>query len=238
MRLHVSAHGQGPKTAVLLHGMMGSSESWGRIAPLLVDRDFRVLALDLPGHGLSPRDPELTVERAAADVADTVQSLADDRPAVAIGHSFGGMVLAAAIATGRLDPELTVYVDSPFRSRGGWDRAEVIAEYESDRRARTYEGLRASKPYYSDQDCVSEALAAQRFDPVTAGASAAARGGDWSPRAGSIVVRSNPSDYVDAAAVRELNARGVQVRSIPGAAHSVWYSHFDEFVAALPEVFG
>jgi pimeloyl-ACP methyl ester carboxylesterase len=238
MRLHVDAHGHGSKTAVLLHGMMGSSESWGRVIPLLTDRGFRVLALDLPGHGLSPRDAELTVERAAEAVAETVDSIVDERPAVVIGHSFGGMILAAAIAGGRLDPELAVYVDSPFRSRGGWGRAEIIAEYERDRRARTYEGLRATKPYYSDRDCVVEALAARRFDPLTAAAPAAAGGGEWPPRAGSVVVRADPSDYVDAAAAADLVARGVQVRSIGGAAHSVWYSHFDEFVAALPEVFG
>jgi hypothetical protein len=28
------------------------------------------------------------------------------------------------------------------------------------------------------------------------------------------------------------------LRLVPGAEHSVWYSHFDEFVATLPEAFG
>ena len=75
------------------------------------------------------------------------------------------------------------------------------------------------------------------FDPFTAAAVASANGGVWEPAAGSIVVRADPSDYVsdsDAAAFQE---RGVSVRNIPGAAHSVWYSNFDQFIAALPEVF-
>lgn len=236
MRLHVDAHGSSARAAVLLHGMMGSSESWWRVAPLLVDRGFRVLALDLLGHGRSPRDPELTVERAAHAITITIQAELDRPPALAIGHSFGGLVLAAAAK--ELRPDLAVYVDAPFRSRGGWDRAEAIAEYEKDRRERTYERLRARRPHYREQDCIVEARAAERFDPVSAASIAASAGGAWPPSAGSIVIRPEPSDYVDAELAAALAEQGVQVRSIPGAAHSVWYSHFDEFVAALPEAFG
>jgi pimeloyl-ACP methyl ester carboxylesterase len=216
--------------------MMGSAESWWRVAPLLVDRGYRVLALDLPGHGLSGRDTDLTVGRAADAVAGTVEAITAGAPALAIGHSFGGTVLAAAQE--RLRPDLAVYVDAPFASRGGWDRAEVVDEYERDRRARTYDDLRRSRPHYGEQDCVVEARAAERFDPATAAAVAAAPGGSWAPAPGSIVVRADPSSHVTPDQASELQGRGVEVRSIAGASHSVWYSHFDEFVAALPEVFG
>ncbi|WP_242087223.1 alpha/beta fold hydrolase [Microbacterium lacticum] len=62
----MDVRGHGPRVAVLLHGLTGSSESWSRVAPLLAERGYRVLSLDLPGHGLSPRDAELTI-RSAAD---------------------------------------------------------------------------------------------------------------------------------------------------------------------------
>ncbi|MGN8049644.1 alpha/beta fold hydrolase [Curtobacterium sp. 22159] len=238
MRLHHEIQGSGPRTAVLLHGMMGSAESWWRITPLLTGRGLRVIALDLPGHGLSPRHPALSVEDVAAVVTDTLAVESATRPAVAIGHSFGGLVLAAAVASGRLDPERTVFVDGPFSARGGWDRDEVQAEYEQERTQRTYAVLRATRPHYSERDCQVEARAADRFDPVTAAGFAAGSGGHWAPRPGSIVVRADPSQYVDGAAAAELRDAGVQVRSIAGAAHAVWYSHFDEFIAALPEVFG
>ncbi len=237
----------GDRVAVLLHGMVGSAQSWWRVAPLLANRGYRVLALDLPGHGVSPRDPELTIERAADAVNQTVESLVRGpldgtvrpnapRVALAIGHSFGGLVLAAA--ADRMQPGLAVYVDSPFSSRGGHDRAEVTAQYESDRRERTFARLRETRPHYSERDCEVEALAAERFDAATGAAIAAAGGGSWPPLAGSIVVSPDPSGYVTSADAKALEARGVVVRSIPGASHSVWYSHFDEFVAALPEVFG
>ncbi|QWS33165.1 alpha/beta fold hydrolase [Curtobacterium aetherium] len=238
MRLHADTQGAGRRTAVLLHGMTGSSESWWRITPLLAARGFRVLALDLPGHGRSPRDPELSVERAAQAVAETVDAVVPGRPAVVVGHSIGGTIAAAAVASGWLDPELAVYVDAPVRLRGGADRATAVEEYATERLQRTVEVLRASKPHYSDRDCVVEARAAVHFDPVTAGALAAAPGGTWTPRPGSIVVRADPSHHVDADTAAALVEDGVTVRSIAGAAHAVWYSHPDAFVSALPELFG
>ncbi len=236
MPLHVDVHGSGPRTAVLLHGMMGSAESWWRISPLLVSRGYRVLAVDLPGHGLSPRDDRLTIPRAADAVADAVDALGVTGVDVAIGHSFGGLVLAAGAES--LRPAIAVYVDSPFTSRGGAVAADVTAEYESARARRTVAGLRATHPLYGEEDCNVEARAADRFDAATGAAVAAGPGGSWPPAPGSIMVRPEPSRYVTAEQAAALEAAGVQVRSIPGASHSVWYGHFDEFVAALPEVFG
>lgn len=238
MQLHAEVEGNGPRVALLLHGMTGSSESWWRVVPLLVARGFQVVALDLPGHGSSPRDPDASVERAGEAVAATVRAVVGDRVDLAMGHSFGGTVLAAAIVSGRLDADIAVFVDAPFTARGGWDRDTVRAEYEEDRRARTVVGLRAAKPWYSDRDCEVEARAAERFDPTTAAAFAAGPGGSWWPRAGSIVIRPDPSDVLSDEGVERLRASGVAVRDIPGARHAVWYSHFDAFVAALPEAFG
>lgn len=237
MELHVEVHGQENRTAVLLHGMMGSHESWWRVVPLLVASGYRVLAVDLPGHGLSPHDDTMTVDRAARPVAETVADECGSTPDLAMGHSYGGLLLAAAVNDGLLTPALSVYVDAPFTSRGGWDMSEVTAEYERDKRARTYDGLRASRPFYSDQDCAVEARATEHFDPATAAAPAAGPGVSFEPETGSIIVRAKPSAYVDDGAAAEYERRGVIVRDVPGAAHSVWYSHFDQFVAALPEVF-
>lgn len=237
MRLHVEVHGQGPRSAVLLHGMTGSHESWWRVAPLLVSAGYRVLAVDLPGHGRSPSDDTMTLDRAARAIAESVSDACGSTPDLAMGHSYGGLLLAAAVNAGVLMPGLSVYVDAPFTMRGGWDRAELVARYEEDKRSRTHESLRASRPYYSDRDCVVEARAAERFDPATAAAPATGPASSFMPEPGSIIVRADPSSYVDDATAELHRRRGVTVRDVPGAAHAVWYSHFDEFVAALPEVF-
>ena len=73
MLLHAIDTGTGPGTVLLLHGMMGSSESWWRLIPPLAANGHRVIALDLPGHGLSERDPQLTIEQAAASVVETAR---------------------------------------------------------------------------------------------------------------------------------------------------------------------
>ena len=236
MLLHAVDVGTGPRTVMLLHGMMGSAEGWWRVIPLLVQQGWRVLALDLPGHGLSPHDPDLTIERAGSSVAETVEHHAPEHPLVAVGHSYGATVLAEAAR--RLRLTLAVYVDAGLALPGGQDRAELTARYERDSAARfSSEWLRRSRPFYSAQDAEVEARAASRFDPATMASISCGPDHSWLPAAGSIVVRADPSDWVSDDDARRFEANGVEVRHIPGAAHTIWYSHFDEFTAALPELF-
>ncbi|MFJ2544476.1 alpha/beta fold hydrolase [Microbacterium sp. NPDC087589] len=236
MLLHATDTGTGPSTVLLLHGMMGSSESWWRLIPSLTANGHRVIALDLPGHGRSERDPQLTIERAAASVVETVRDLGPGRPFAAIGHSYGATVLAAAAEM--LQPDLCVYVDAALSLTGGRDRAGLIAQYARDRRARlTPKHLLASRPFYSLQDAEVEARAAALFDPATTASISCDTDHSWLPAAGSIIVRAEPSAWVSDEDARRFAANGADVRSIPGAAHTIWYSHFDEFAAALPELF-
>jgi pimeloyl-ACP methyl ester carboxylesterase len=235
MLLHTLDTGDGEKTALLLHGLMGSAESWWRIAPVLAARGYRVLATDLPGHGLSPRDPRLTIEKAAASVVETVESLAPRGPIHAIGHSYGATVLAAA----RLDLEVVVYVDSALAFTGGADRASLTAQYESDRRRREDPAwLRSSRPFYTAQDAEVEARAATLFDPATSASVSCSDDVALAPRRGEILVHAEPSSWVTDDDKRDFAERGALVRSIPNAAHTVWYSHFEEFTASVPEMFG
>ncbi len=236
MRLHTIDVGAGPRTAVLLHGMMGSGESWNVVTARLVDAGYRVLALDLPGHGDSPRDPASTVHRAADAVVETVTGLLPSPPTVAIGHSYGGSILGLAAV--RLQPSITVHVDAGTTVPGGYERAELIAQYEADRQLRTHEWLAVHRAYSGAAAIAAEARAAERFDPATAASISTGADVRWEPAPGSIIVRAEPSTWVSAEDARLARSRGVEVRSIPGAAHTVWYSHPDEFFTALPEVFG
>lgn len=235
MKLHVTEVGSGSRIVVLLHGMMGSRESWWRVTRALVERGCRVLAIDLPGHGASPRDAHLTIESAAMAVVEAVRAATTTPPAVAIGHSLGGVVLAAAAAD--LGAAHVVLVDAIPALVGEQDRHTVAEQYERDRVARTSVEFLASRPGYSSHDAEVEARAARAFDPATTAALVSGRSRSWSLPGGSIVVRADPSSFVPDADARALIASGVDVRGIRGARHSVWFGHFDEFVAALPEVF-
>lgn len=236
MLLNAIDTGSGDRVALLLHGMMGSAESWWRIVPRLADNGFRVIALDLPGHGLSPRDERCTVASVADDVVQTLVARVHDAPALAIGHSYGGTVLAAV--TERILIERAVYVDTTCAFEGGEDQRTLAAQYETDRVKRTDPAwLLSSRPFYSEMDAAVEARAAVRFDPMTAASISA--GGDVAhePAPGSILVRAQPSSFVPDEDAHRLAAGGVDVRDIPGAAHTVWYSHFDAFCTGLPEFF-
>ncbi len=237
MLLNADVSGTGDRIALLLHGMMGSSESWWRISLRLADLGFHVVAVDLPGHGDSPRDENGSVESAATAVVETVRAMAPDAPITAIGHSYGGTVLAAS--ADRLPLDLSVYVDTVCSFVGGADRRALTAQYAQSRATRRDPAaLRAARPYYGERDAAAEARAADRFDPVTAASISSGADVSYVPRPGSILVRARPSAFVTDEDAGRLRAAGVDVRDISGAAHSVWYSHFDEFVGSLPEVFG
>ena len=89
LRYHLEIDGRG-LPLVLLHGFTGSAESWSAHIEALAAR-FRVVRIDLPGHG---RTPVLSVERCAfTRVGDDLASILArvvDVPAHLLGYSMGG----------------------------------------------------------------------------------------------------------------------------------------------------
>lgn len=99
MRLHTTSWGSGDRIALLVHGMMADHRTWRRVGPALAERGYRVIAVDLRGHGRSGRaagPEEYRPEDHADDLVETLPAGAE----VAVGHSLGGLVLARAL--GRL----------------------------------------------------------------------------------------------------------------------------------------
>jgi pimeloyl-ACP methyl ester carboxylesterase len=82
---------------VLVHGGWHGAWCWRRVAPLLEARGHRALAPDLPGHG-DDRTPvaALSLQAYADRVGEALSACA--APAVLVGHSLGGMVIAQAAA--------------------------------------------------------------------------------------------------------------------------------------------
>ncbi|MEY2471324.1 MAG: hypothetical protein QOK28_653 [Actinomycetota bacterium] len=88
--IHGVAAGSG-QPIVLLHGVTLSVATWPyQIAALR--KEFRVIALDARGHGLSKHHgPVSGLDRMASDVAQVFAQL-DLRDAIVVGHSMGGMM--------------------------------------------------------------------------------------------------------------------------------------------------
>jgi pimeloyl-ACP methyl ester carboxylesterase len=77
---------------VLVHGLAGSATNWLELVPRLVER-YRVLVVDLPGHGGSvPARRGSSVSDFAEAVARVVEQEGAG-PALVAGHSFGGHVV-------------------------------------------------------------------------------------------------------------------------------------------------
>lgn len=106
MRLAVHEFGSGERTAAIVHGISGSGLLWQDFAERLSRRHrMRVLAVDLRGHGSSPRAEHYRLRDFTDDL---VESLPDDLD-IAIGHSLGGRALADAAE--RLKPGRAIYLD-------------------------------------------------------------------------------------------------------------------------------
>jgi pimeloyl-ACP methyl ester carboxylesterase len=88
--IRFSSSGNG-KTIVLLHGFLESKEMWKDFANVL-SQQFRVVAIDLPGHGQSDvLEQPLTISL-MADAVEAVIQHSKINSCVMIGHSMGGYV--------------------------------------------------------------------------------------------------------------------------------------------------
>lgn len=88
--IHVVDRGQG-RPFILLPGVTLTTLSWHYQLVDLVEAGYRVLAMDIRGHGRSvPGSGGYSVERLAADVLEAMQAL-EVQDAIVVGHSLGGM---------------------------------------------------------------------------------------------------------------------------------------------------
>lgn len=94
--------GKGEKTLLLIHGYLESIEVWETlIFPLT--KTYRVIAFDVPGHGISETKGEVhTMNYLAETAAALLKKLSIEKVSV-IGHSMGGYI---AQALKRLHPEM------------------------------------------------------------------------------------------------------------------------------------
>ena len=80
---------------VLIPGWGCSVYTYNRNMPALADAGFRVIAVDLKGHGLSDKplaSDEYTIDSLVEHLRDILDALGLDRPAL-VGHSLGGSLI-------------------------------------------------------------------------------------------------------------------------------------------------
>ena len=92
-KIHWSSTGKGKKSVILVHGGMCDESFWSRQVPALAQK-YRVITLDLPGHGQSgsPADGKFSMDLFARAV-EAVRREAKVQKAVLVGHSMGTPVV-------------------------------------------------------------------------------------------------------------------------------------------------
>ncbi|MGG7574482.1 alpha/beta fold hydrolase [Streptomyces sirii] len=229
MELHTHEWGAGERIAVLVHGMMSDHRTWRRVGPALAERGYRVIAVDLRGHGRSPRG-EYGAELYADDLVETLPAA----PEVAIGHSLGGLALSLAVE--RLRPRRVVYSE-PAWSLGRVEQPVDPAVFVTFKTAhRTM--VRSFNPRWDDIDVDIELATVADWDTGTALALSAERLQDRTPEKPVVpsLVQIAGEGFLfpdGAAAAADLTDRGFEVRTVPGAGHTIHRDDFDGFLAGL-----
>ncbi|WP_046776913.1 alpha/beta fold hydrolase [Streptomyces yangpuensis] len=123
---------------VLVHGTRFSAGQWSPQLRGLQD-DFRVAAVDLPGHGARAAEP-WSLDAATEIIAAAADRL-DRGPALVVGHSLGGY---AALEFARRRPELLrglVLAGASVSTKGAWAKpyrwvAGLVPRIPADRLTR------------------------------------------------------------------------------------------------------
>lgn len=80
---------------VLVHGAFENDQVWGRVTAKLQADGYQVITVDLPGRPGNPMAPDkVSLDLYRDSVVKALGSA--KRPAVVVGHSFGGIVISAA----------------------------------------------------------------------------------------------------------------------------------------------
>jgi pimeloyl-ACP methyl ester carboxylesterase len=221
---------------ILIHGVTASSRIWWRVGPALAATRRRVVAIDLPGHGLTGHwTGRHAFRQTAADVAAWIRAAGLDVPELqVVGHSWGGMT-AAALPIAGIRPATLVLLDPPAVP---WS---IISQMASDPSEQTYPdlasgiaALAAVNPEWSGEDVTAKAEALVQLD-ASAARSVVLDNGDWDggladlsdPAAAGIptwIVRGDPAagGLLPDSAIPALAARigADHILTLGGAAHA------------------
>ena len=232
MKLAVHETGTGPRTAVLVHGIMSDHRAWNRVSRELVEQGFRIIAVDLAGHGSSPRSHRYSPKAWADDVVETVQPLLTSRPELIMGHSLGALV--ASMVGDRLAPRAAVYVDPAFafpRGVRGVVMKLVFALAPRPRRA----ALVRWNPKWSAADVDIELATLRDWDKRTILGLASTRGLVPPARlvAPSLVVLAEKSLLISDAVAARLRRMGMTVEIVAGTGHMVFRDEHARFMEVV-----
>ncbi len=213
---------------------MSDHRAWHRVSAELEAKGFRIIAVDLAGHGASPRSHRYTPRGWADDVVETVTPLLSAPPDLVMGHSLGGLV--ASLAADRLAPRAAIYVDPAFAfPRGIRGMLFKLAFAIAPRPRRS--ALVRWNPRWSADDVEIELATLRDWDKRTILGFADSRPIVPPLRlvAPSLVVLAEKSLLITEAAASSLRRLGMTVETIAGAGHTVFRDDHARFMRVIEQ---
>ncbi len=170
----------GAPPVLLVHGVTSDSDTFWRIGPAIAASGRHVVAADLPGHGRTRGwTGRHRFAETAVDLAAFIGAAGLDRPAlIVLGHSWGGMVVAALPAAG-VRPATLILIDPPALPRAGMElMTRDPNERHHDDLGEAIGVIRASYPGWTEGDVLAKAEGLHRFE-VDAARAVLLDNGDW-----------------------------------------------------------
>jgi pimeloyl-ACP methyl ester carboxylesterase len=239
---------------VLVHGVTASARIWWRVGPALAASGRRVVAVDLPGHGLTGhwRGHHRFGDN-AADLAAWVREAGLAGPDLqVVGHSWGAMTAAALPGAG-IRPATLVLLDPPAVANAVIARMATDPSEQPDRDlASAIVRLRSANPAWTPGDVEAKAEALVQLD-VEAARAVLLDNGDWDGGLADLaeavaagvpvrVIRADPEagGYLpdDRVAAFEALLGPGTVTTLAGAPHAPQRTHPVETTSALLDALG
>jgi pimeloyl-ACP methyl ester carboxylesterase len=152
---------------LLVHGVTSDTGTFWRLGPALAASGRRAIAVDLPGHGATGHwRGRHRFSETAAEIASFIRSAGlDDVRLDVLGHSWGGMLVAALPAAG-IRPRTLVLLDPPHLTL---ERLRALTEEESEQLYSTVAearvAIRSQYPKWTEGDVDAKAIGLTRFSP-------------------------------------------------------------------------
>ena len=172
---------------VLIHGVTSNAETFWRIAPAIAASGRRVILVDLPGHGRTGHwQGRHRFVDTAADVAALLDAAGLLQPDLAVlGHSWGGMVVAALPSAG-IRPDRLILLDPPALPVTVMElMTHDPLERKYDDLAEAVAAISSVNPGWSEGDIQAKALGLTQFD-LGAVEAILLENGDWDGGLGAL----------------------------------------------------
>ena len=168
-KIYYKNHGDiNNKNLLLIHGLMGSSNSFDEIVSVL-ENHYYLTVIDLPGHGKSNLQSEFSIQELSNFMESFIEDNFDGNLDI-IGYSLGGTITNNLLARNNNQINKAILIDPWFSNNTTIDTAAFkLLGFVEKREKKGWENFIDAKNYVDNmnpnlKDIQNESIAKNRFD--------------------------------------------------------------------------